>query len=68
MARGAFLLTLAFVGVQIFTNFCFFIHNFVSRYAREPIKGSKDSDDNLVSKNFLDKKLAHWFGAQGRVK
>jgi len=26
------------------------IHNFGSRYARKLIKGSKDSDDSLVSK------------------
>jgi len=68
MARGAFLLTVAFVRVQFFTNFCFLIHDFGSRYARNPIKGSKDSDDNLVSKKNLSQKLAHWFGTQGRVK
>jgi len=34
MARGAFLLTLAFVGVQFLPIFLFLIHNFGSRYAR----------------------------------
>jgi len=38
------------------------IHNFGSRYARKPIKGSKDSDDSLVSKKTGAKKLAHWIG------
>jgi len=41
---------LAFVGVEILTNFCFLGHTFGSRYAKMPIKGSKDSDDSLVSK------------------
>jgi len=50
MARGAFCVTLAFVGVQFFTKSVILIHDFDSRYARKPIKGSKDSEDNLVSK------------------
>jgi len=33
------------------------IHNFGSRYARKPIKGSKDSDDSLVSKEILSEKI-----------
>jgi len=32
-------------------------HNFGSRYARNPIKGSKDSDDHLVSKETLSQKI-----------
>jgi len=34
--------------------FWFLIHNFGSRYARKPIKGSKDLDDSLVSKKKLE--------------
>jgi len=41
---------LEFVGVEIFTNFCFLWHGFGSRYARKPIKASKDSDGSLVTK------------------
>jgi len=59
MARGAFCVTLAFVGVQFFTKSVILIHDFDSRYARKPIKGSKDSEDNLVSKKTWAKKLAH---------
>jgi len=32
----------SFVGVEILTTFWFLIHNFGFRYARKPIKGSKD--------------------------
>jgi len=47
---------LEFVGAEIFTNFCFFIHNFDYRYARKPFKGSKDANFSLVSKkNFSQK-------------
>jgi len=67
MARGAFLLTLAraaFLLARAFTNFSFLIHNFGSRYARKPIRGSTASDDSLVSKkNLSEKKLANWVGA-----
>jgi len=59
---------LAFVGVEILTNFCFLGHTFGSRYAKMPIKGSKDSDDSLVSKKTWAKKLAHWISAQGLIK
>jgi len=38
----------SFVGVEILTTFWFLCHNFGSRYARKPIKGSKASDDSLV--------------------
>jgi len=31
-------------------------HYFGSKYARKPIKGSKDSDHNLVSKKILSQK------------
>ena len=47
---------LGFVGAEIFTNFCFFIHNFGYRYARKPFKGSKDVDFCLVSENNLSQK------------
>jgi len=46
----------AFVGVESFTDFLFFSHNFASRYTRKPMKGSKDSDDNLDSKKKLKPK------------
>jgi len=36
-------------GSEVFTQFWFLSHNFGSRYARKPIKGSKDSDENLDS-------------------
>jgi len=39
-----------FVVVEILTTFWFLCHHFVSRYARKPIKGSKNSDDSLFSK------------------
>jgi len=37
------------VDAEIFTNFCFLVHNFGSGYARKPFKGSKDVNYNLVS-------------------
>jgi len=40
----------------IFTNFCFLSHNFGTRYASKPIKGSKDSDGSLIPKKTLTKK------------
>jgi len=54
---------LEFVGEEIVTTFCFLWHKLGSRYARKPIKGSKDSDDSLVSKKSLSQNLAHWIGA-----
>jgi len=47
---------LGFVGTEIFTNFCFFIHNFGYRYVRKPFKGSEDADFCLVSKKNLSEK------------
>jgi len=47
---------LEFVGTEIFTNFCFFIHNFGYRYARKPFKGCKDADFCLVSAKNLSQK------------
>jgi len=47
---------LAFVWVDILTTFWFLGHNFGSRYARKPIKGSIDSDGSLVSKKNLREK------------
>jgi len=43
----------ALVGLGIFTNFWLLGHNFGSRYARKPIKGSKDLDHSLVSHTTL---------------
>jgi len=48
---------LAFVGVETFTNFCFFGHNFGSWYARKPTKGSEGLDDSLVFKKNLSQKI-----------
>jgi len=39
------------------TTFWFLCHNFGSRYARKPLKGSKDSGDSLVSKKNLSEKI-----------
>jgi len=44
------------VSAKIFTDFCFFIHNFGYRYARKPFKGSKDADFCLVSEKKLSQK------------
>jgi len=54
---GVIQLRFPFVRVEILTTFCFLWHNFGSRYARKPIKGSKDSDDNLVPKQNLSQKI-----------
>jgi len=45
------------------------IHNFGSRYARKPIKGSKDSDDSLVSKKNWSEKIGSldWHLGPGEV-
>jgi len=45
------------------------IHNFGSSYARKPIKGSKDSDDNLVSKKNTSEKIGplDWHLRPGKV-
>jgi len=40
----------------MFTNFCFFIHNVGSRYARQPFQGSKEADVGLVSTTKLEPK------------
>jgi len=42
-----------FVGAEIFTNFCFFIHNVGYRYARKSFKGSIDAEFGLVSEKIL---------------
>jgi len=54
--RDVFQPKLGFVGVEIFTNFCFFIHNFGYRYARKLFKDSKDADFCLVSEKNLSQK------------
>ena len=56
------------MGAEIFTNFCFFIHNFGYRYARKQFKGFKDVDFCLVSEKNLIQKNDQWVGAQGQVK
>ena len=48
---------LEFVGVEILTIFWVLWHSFGSRYARKPIKVSKDLDDSLVSKKNLNEKI-----------
>jgi len=54
--------------LQFLCKMGFLSHNSGSRYARRSFKGSKDSDDRLVSKTFLSQKMTHWIGAQGQVK
>jgi len=48
-------------------------HDSGSSHARRSIKGSKDADDDLVSKKSLNQKInlikeVHWIGAQGQSK
>jgi len=43
----------AFVGVDFFIKLWFLSDYFGSRYARKPIKGSKDAHDGLDSKKNL---------------
>jgi len=58
---------LGFVGTEIFTNFCFFIHNFGYRYVRKPFKGSKDADFCLVSeKKIKPKEWVNGLGPRAR--
>jgi len=57
MAWGGMHPRLAFVGVQ-FLPILFLSHNFGSRYASKPIKGSKDPDDSLDSIKTQAKKMA----------
>ena len=59
---------LGLVGAEIFTNFCFFVHNFGYKYARKPFKGSKDAEFGLVSKKTWAKIMGQWVGVQGKVK
>ena len=58
-----------FVGAEILTTSWFLWHNFGSRYARKPIKGSKDSDDSLSSSigwgAFALQNLRQNFGERG---
>ena len=60
---------LAFVRVKIFTNFWLWDHSFDSRYAWKPIKGSKVSDDSLVSKTSLSQNIGRfgWRPVPGKV-
>jgi len=43
----------------IVTTFWLLSYKFGYRYARKSIKGSKDSDDSLVSKKNKNQKMAH---------
>jgi len=45
------------MGEEIFTSFCFFVHNFSYRYARNSFKGSKDTDFGLVSAKILSQNI-----------
>ena len=47
------------------SKFGFWRYNFRSRNARNPIKGTADSNYGLVSNKTLSQKLAHWVYAQG---
>ena len=38
------------------------------QHARRSHKGSENADRHVVSKKILSQKVAHWIGAQGRVK
>jgi len=59
---------LAFVGLEFVPNFCLLSHNSGSRYARKPIKGSKDLDDSLVSKKLEPKNgLLGWRPGPGNL-
>jgi len=49
-------------------KFGFLSHNLGFKYARKPIKGSKDADFSLVSKTNLEPKMGCWIGAQGQAK
>ena len=53
--------------VFIFVKFGFLSHNFGTRNARKSIKGSQDSDYNLVSKIIWTKKMAHCVGGKGQA-
>ena len=53
---------LAFVGVDIFVNFCFLGHGFGSRYARKPVQVLK----TLIKTSA--KELVHWIGGQRLVQ
>ena len=65
---GVIQLRFPFVGVEIFTIFQFLWHSFGSRYARKPIKGSKDSDDSIVSKKNLRDKIGSLDWSAGTQK
>ena len=46
----------------IFVKMRFLIHNFVSRYACKPIKGSKFGDYSLIFNKILSQKMSCWIG------
>jgi len=59
----------ALVGEEMFNNVWFLAHIFGSRYATKPTKGSKDSNDNLVSNKILnqDIDLLDWHLGPGKI-
>ena len=66
--RGVIQALVSFLGVEILTTFWFLWYNFWSRYARKPIKGSKNSWDNLISKKYLGQNVGPFDGRPGPVK
>jgi len=54
LKRGVLQPKLGLVGAKLFSNFCFFGHNFGCRYARKSFKSSKDADFALVSEKNLE--------------
>jgi len=66
--RGVVYPGTAFVGVTFFTRVWFLIHNFGSKCARKPIKGSKDADHSLVAiKTWAKNGSVGWRTALGKV-
>jgi len=66
--RGVIQALVSFLGVEILTTFWFLWYNFWSRYARKPIKGSKNSWDNLISKKYLGQNVGPFHGRPGPRK
>jgi len=57
---------LAFEGEEMFANFCFLAHDFGSRYARKPLKGSNDMDHSLVFKKTRANNILIGLGPRAR--
>jgi len=47
----------------ILSKIVFLSDNFGYRYARKPLKGSKDADFSLISNKIFSSKIARWFDA-----